>query len=145
MANVHDIAAYILARQGTMSTMKLQKLVYYSQAWHLAWEERLLFPERIEAWVNGPVAPALYDRHKGKFEISSWQGKPAELDPGEAESVDLVLDEYGRRSGQWLAAQTHTEPPWRDARRGLGPQDRSNREITPASMIEYYQSLPWTG
>ncbi len=50
MANVHDVSAYILKHWGPMTAMKLQKLVYYSQAWGLVWDEEPLFPERIEAW-----------------------------------------------------------------------------------------------
>ena len=72
MANVHDVAAYILGRCGPMTAMKLQKLVYYSQAWSLVWDERPLFPESIEAWANGPVVPALYDRHRGAFKLNAW-------------------------------------------------------------------------
>ena len=43
MATVHDVAAFILERLGSMTAMKLQKLCYYSHAWHLVWEERPLF------------------------------------------------------------------------------------------------------
>ena len=59
MSNVHDVAAMILNEQGAMTAMKLQKLVYYCQAWHLVWDEECLFPERIEAWANGPVVRAI--------------------------------------------------------------------------------------
>ena len=55
-----DVAAYILKKCGNMSHMKLQKLMYYAQAWSLVWDEEPLFPERIEAWVNGPVVRPLY-------------------------------------------------------------------------------------
>ena len=44
-----DAAEYILRKQGSMSAMKLQKLLYYAQAWHMVWEDELLFPENIEA------------------------------------------------------------------------------------------------
>lgn len=47
MANVSDVAAYILQKHGRMTTMKLQKLVYYSQAWSLVWDEKPLFQERM--------------------------------------------------------------------------------------------------
>ena len=73
MATVHDVAAAILEREGPMTAMKLQKLVYYCQAWHLVWDEEPLFPERIEAWANGPVVHALYDKHRGSFTVSSWK------------------------------------------------------------------------
>ena len=57
MATAHDVAAYILQKKGEMTAMKLQKLVYYSQAWSVVWDERPLFHEKIEAWANGPVVP----------------------------------------------------------------------------------------
>jgi hypothetical protein len=52
MPSAHDFAAYVLAEQGEMTTWKLQKLVYYSQAWHLVWDGEPLFTERIEAWAG---------------------------------------------------------------------------------------------
>jgi uncharacterized phage-associated protein len=58
MASVHDLAAYIIRTQGSMSPWRLQKLVYYSQAWALVWEDKPLFRARIEAWPSGPVVPA---------------------------------------------------------------------------------------
>lgn len=70
MATVFDTAKYILNKMGKVSTMKLQKLCYYAQAWSIAWTEKPLFDERIEAWVNGPVFPDLFKAHKGKFMIS---------------------------------------------------------------------------
>lgn len=65
MVSAHDVAAYMLRKHGPMSAMKLQKLVYYAQAWSLVWEDRPLFPERIEAWANGPVIPELYQAQTG--------------------------------------------------------------------------------
>lgn len=70
--SAHDVAAYILRKQGPMSVWKLHKLLYYAQAWHLVWEEEPLFREHIEAWANGPVVPALYPLHKGLFTVSAW-------------------------------------------------------------------------
>jgi uncharacterized phage-associated protein len=67
MADVFDVAGYILQQKGQVTTWKLQKLVYYSQAWSLVWDERPLFQERIEAWANGPVCPDLYQVHRGAF------------------------------------------------------------------------------
>ena len=50
MTSIFDVAAYVLDKLGVMTTMKLEKLCYYSQAWSLVWDERRLFPERFEAW-----------------------------------------------------------------------------------------------
>lgn len=141
-SSTHDVAAYILREQGQMSTWKLQKLVYYSQAWSLVWDDAPLFAERIEAWANGPVAPALYQEHRGQFTVGRWpRGKIARLSKTQKETIDAVLRFYGPHTGHWLSELTHMEPPWRNAREGLAPGERGKREITTAAMAEYYSSL----
>lgn len=143
MASVHDVAAYILDQRGSMSTWKLQKLVYYSQAWHLAWEGRALFRERIEAWANGPVAPDLYDKHRGKFEVSSWRrwGNPWSLRARDKQTIDIILSHYGGLSGRQLSHLTHNEAPWLEARGDLDPTARSTAEIPRDSMLAFYEAL----
>lgn len=143
MANAHDVAAYILKHKGPMSAMKLEKLVYYSQAWSLVWDDRPLFDEQIEAWANGPVVPTLYDKHRGQFSVSCWpDGNPDAFDETAAETIDAVLDAYAPHNAQALSDMTHREAPWRDARIGLADNERGEREISQASMMEYYSSLP---
>lgn len=142
MANVHDVAAYVLKKLGTITAMKLQKLIYYSQAWSLVWDEKPLFEQRIEAWANGPVVPALYESHRGEFQLSSLPiGEPENLTSTECETVDKVLEFYGKESSQWLSDLTHKEDPWLKAREKLAPGERGDKEITLDSMGEYYGSL----
>ena len=142
ISTVHDVAAYILKQQGRMSAMKLQKLVYYSQAWSLVWDDRPMFRERIEAWASGPVAPDLYEIHRGRFDITTWpKGNPDALDATAKETVDIVLKHYGSHNAQWLSDLTHREDPWKNARRGLSAGDRGNKEITKETLMEYYSSL----
>ena len=145
MANVDDVAAAILARcRNSLDTFKLQKLTYYCQAWHLVYEDRPLFDAKIEAWANGPVVPKLYRQHRRQYRVTSWPtGDPGRLDPDEQSTVDMVVDFYGHMSGAELAALTHRENPWREARQeaGLIPGARGNVEITKAAMLEYYSSL----
>lgn len=140
--SVHDVAAYILERSGEMTAMKLQKLVYYTQAWSLVWDERPLFAERIEAWANGPVVRELYEKHRGLFQVASWpHGDPNALSTQERATIDAVLDYYAPHPSQALSDLTHREQPWREARRGLSPGQRGHQEITLASMAEYYGGL----
>ncbi len=142
MASADDVVKYVLDFSGDMSAMKLQKLVYYSQAWHLVWEECPLFQERIEAWANGPVAPALYVRHRGQFMVKAWPtGDAALLTDEERSSIDAVLGSYGEKSGYWLSELTHMEDPWVNAREGLAPGERGETIITEAAMAEYYGGL----
>ena len=143
MATAHDVAAYILRQQGAMSAMKLQKIVYYAQAWHLVWDEEKLFSDPIEAWANGPVVYALFDRPRGRFEVSPpWSaGNPENLTQDERETIDAVLFSYGSLSGRQLSHLTHNEAPWREAREGLGPTDRSRRPISLDKMHQFYSAL----
>ena len=140
---VFDVAAYILEKMGTMTTMKLQKLVYYSQAWSLVWDEKQLFEEDIEAWANGPVIRDLFDYHRGMYEISTMPiGNPRLLNQMQRETVDAVLEYYGDRSAQWLIELTHMENPWVQARKGLVGLERGNRIISLDTIADYYSSLP---
>lgn len=144
MANVFDVAAYILKKTGPITTMKLEKLCYYSQAWSLVWDEAPLFPERFEAWANGPVCPDLYGRHKGMFRIDGDDlkcGDPDRLTDSERETVDAVLDFYGGLGAYQLSEMTHHEDPWRNARGSLAPGEPGRTEIPIAAMAEYYGSL----
>lgn len=142
MSDVHDVAAYILAKRGSMSAMKLQKLVYYSQAWHLVWADRGLFTEHIEAWANGPVVYELFAGHRGQFSVDSWpDGNAAALSPDERESIDAVLAVYGDLDARKLSHLTHSEDPWRLARGGLPATARSNAEITPQALADYYTAV----
>ena len=137
-----DVAAYVLRRLGPMSAMKLQKLVYYSQAWSLVWDEEPLFSEPVEAWANGPVVRRLFNHHRGHFRVDRLPaGNPRSLDDRERETVDAVLDFYGKMSAQELIDLSHSEKPWRDAREGLALTERGNRKISQEAMAEYYSSL----
>ena len=143
MANVFDVAQYILKQRGPMSAMKLQKLVYYSQAWSLVWDETPLFSEKIEAWANGPVVRELFDTHKGQFLVASVdRGNPNNLKDNEKETIDSVVNFYGDKSAQWLSDLTHMETPWNEARKGLADGVNCENEITLAMMHEYYSSIP---
>mgnify|MGYP002627313640 CR=1 FL=1 len=144
MATVFDVAKYILEKQGSMSTWKLQKLCYYSQAWSLAWTGNPLFNEEFQAWRNGPVCPELFHVHKGMFlvdaDLLSFANSRA-LSADEKETVDIVLSNYGDKEPYVLRAMTHAEKPWKDMRVGLGDFDSCDKVITKTSMGEYYGSL----
>lgn len=142
MANVLDVATYILELRGEMTTWKLQKLVYYVQAWSLVWDDDAIFEEEITAWANGPVVRELYDAHKGQFKVGNIPGgDPRNISANQKDSVGRVLDFYGPKSAQWLSDLTHMEDPWRRARVGLSDGERGNKIIPKQHLAEYYGSL----
>ena len=144
MVSVFDVAKYILQKKGKMSTWKLQKLCYYSQAWHMAWTEQRLIEERFEAWANGPVCPELFRVHRGKFMITAQElprGSADKINQDEIESIDIVLNSYGDREPYDLRELTHSGAPWKNARAGILEGAPSQNEITVDSMAAYYGSL----
>lgn len=143
MTTVFDVANYIIAKRGAMSAMKLQKLVYYAQAWTLTWTEQELFPEEIEAWANGPVVRELYLAHRGEYRITTEfsAGNKAAVTDEQAKIIDKVLSFYGDKDPQWLSDLTHMEAPWKNARVGIPDGTRSEAKISKESLLEYYSSL----
>lgn len=143
MATVFDVADYILRRVGEpITAMKLQKLVYYSQAWSVVWDEAPLFDDPIEAWANGPVVRSLFNAHTGEFMVGKEpNGDGRNLADYQRETVDAVLDAYGHKTAPWLSDLTHREEPWREARAGLPDGERGNVEITLGAMADYYGNL----
>ena len=142
MASVHDVAAYIVGKQGSLAPMKFQKLVYYCQAWNLAWRGEPLFPDRIEAWANGPVVRELYRHHRLQPAVYAWpQGDPERLHDADRAVIDSVLDYYGDKTAFWLSELSHREDPWLQARAGVPENARSEREITQHAMKTYYGAL----
>lgn len=143
-ASVFDVAKYIAEKTGELSAMKLQKLAYYSQAWHLVWEEEPLFPQDFQAWANGPVVPELYARHRGMLKVDVGLFHEANTDALDAtakENIDKVLSFYGTKSAFELSHMTHQEKPWLDARGETPVGEYSCVVITQAAMAEYYSSL----
>lgn len=139
MPTVHDVAAYILQKQGPLTAMKLQKLCFFSQAFSLAFLDDPLFPEEIEAWVNGPIVRALWNRHAGAHNIKQWKGDPTALPEDKRSLVDTVLYFYGNLPAQELSRLTHEGRPWLDARNGIGPKEPSQQVISHDAMKMFYR------
>ena len=140
MANVFDVAEYILSQTKDLTAMKLQKLVYYSQAWNLVWEDAPLFNEKIEAWEKGPVCPDLYKWHAGEFLVSSNENLKRlcahTLSQNDKENIDRVINAYKKYTAYELSYFTHQELPWR-----VAFAKGQNTAISLADMHEYYASL----
>lgn len=120
MASVQDVAKYFLSLADEeagdlISNLKLQKLAYYAQGFHLALYGRPLFEEEIRAWTHGPVIPDLYHeyKHHGAGAIPMPVGFDVNtLDAEQRELLDEVYDVYGQYSAWKLRNMTHEEAPW---------------------------------
>lgn len=146
MPNIFNTARYILSKLGRMSTWKLQKLCFYSQAWSLAWVNKSLFDEDFQAWSNGPVCPELYKVHRGKFMVTlddipeNLEEQPG-LTEAQMEVIDRALELYGDWEPYELREQTHEEDPWILARGDTKNGYPSSAIISKDSMGEYYGIL----
>ena len=141
------VAKHILARMEERSqpvnNLKLQKLLYYTQAWYLGFYGVPLFHERIQAWAKGPVVPVVFQRYKhyGYMNIRNSPTDAIEpLPPEVSEHLNDVLDAYAHYSGSDLSTMTHVEDPWTEARKGLEDAAASNRVISNDTMKRYYSN-----
>ena len=148
MVHLLDLAEYILTRLGPMAASRLQKLLYYCQAWSLVWRGVPLFADKIEAWGNGPIIPALYQLYKGHLKVYAnffYEKEPTklplEIDGESKELIETVLEFYGAKDSHWLEQLVHMEEPWRTVRPKPHQHGQKMQEITPASLSAYYCSL----
>lgn len=149
MHTASEIAKWIIASTDhesgdTISPLKLQKLLYYCQAWTLALLDRELFPEDFKAWAHGPVVPAVYHEYKQY----RWEAIPREagagapkLDPETEDILGQVMEIYGQLGAKRLEYLTHHEKPWLEARRGCAPEEESSVPISKKTMKRYYRKL----
>ena len=124
---VLDIANKLLAYAASspegelMSNMKLQKMLYYQQGFHLAYFDEPLFDEEIEAWMYGPVVPCVYDAFHGYGRRGiEPTGKGVEMEGEEKALFDEVCRVYGAYSAIGLMNMTHSEKPWKSTPTGTG-------------------------
>lgn len=140
MANVEDVANYIIARVDDVDNLKLQKLLYYCQAVNLVVSGKPLFEDKIEAWLYGPVVPVVYRKYRRNGELpipkpKDWQLLNSSLTSEEIEAIDMALRFYGSFTGPELIDRTHCEKPWIDAYR-----QGANTEISHASIKNYFSA-----
>lgn len=150
MANALAIARYLLhlAARGEepelLTQMHVHKLLYYAQGWHLASYGKLLYAERLEAWQHGPVVADVYPTFK-RYTDGPIPGSEAndgsQLTPIERCLLDAVWREYGQFTAWKLREMTHSEPPWKQARRGIPDDQPSKQPITVDSMRSYFGTL----
>lgn len=166
MRDIKDVARYLglslLSKGLSVSPLKLQKMLYYTQSWYMVFfgRENTLFEDNPQAWVNGPVYPVIYYEYKDKVEDmcahlhakefgckddalakeAKQLAQRMNLSEDEIQCIDSVVMLYGSKSQNQLIFLTHAESPWADQRKGLSPFDYSQREISLDAMYNYYKS-----
>jgi uncharacterized phage-associated protein len=121
------------------SNKKMQKLLYYTQAWSLALRGKKIFDDDIEAWLHGPVVRQVYDKYKeyGFDPIPSESVKYDEscFTDEDLRFTDSVLEVYCKYDADYLEYRTHVESPWQEGRRN------KDKIIALDSMKSYYKEV----
>ena len=148
------VLAYSFKNEIVINPLKLQKILYYLQAWHLVFfDNNPLFNEVPEAWVNGPVYRKVFNRFKNfqiynpltlketydvdkTFEESKLK---LDLDSEQWDFLNAILRHYGLMPHEKLVYLTHSENPWNEARGDLSAFDYSDNKISYESMYQYYK------
>lgn len=126
------------------SRLKILKLLYYIQGYHLAMFNAPIFNEKIEAWLHGPVVPEVYqwakqcgdDKAMQEQALSEDEINKLELHPQQDRLINEVLDVYNKYSAYGLRDKTHTEMPWLSVY-----EKNKNNEITQKSLQDFFTPL----
>ena len=143
------LADYILKHYGPMSHLKLQKLLFYCDAYHLAYFDQEIITDKFEAWVHGPVSRNVYNGLKDKsilysdLSFSDNGTNPDDeikkLTTDQQTMLKDVLDVLSTWSGPQLEAATHHESPWIEAREGFAEGSRCTVHISKKTTLEFYK------
>ena len=149
---IDDVCDFIISEVtegGTpLNLLKLQKLIYYCDAWYLAFDKGPLFEEKFQAWVHGPVSRRVYDRFVETKDLYSPVTisdlrpgfNPNSLTPAIRGHIKSVLEVYNKFTGSQLEEMTHREDPWIITRKGLAPAERCEKEIDKTLIKTFYAS-----
>lgn len=126
MLSANTIAEYFLSLSNPdigdiISNLKLQKLLYYAQGFHLALYGDPIFKENILAWEYGPVVKEVYDEYKkygGAFIPPPEDFNNKDFTDKQQELLGEIYEVYGQFSAWKLMEMTHSESPWQDTPQG---------------------------
>lgn len=150
MNTIHDIADYIISRvksedkNASLINLKLQKLLYYVQAWSYGIYNKPMFTGDFEAWIHGPVNRSIYDRFNAKkylyseINLDDRLNTNVTLSSEDAEFVNFILENYLKYSGAELERLSHSELPWTKTRGDLGENERCDKVISAELMKDFY-------
>lgn len=142
----NKLANYLLRscsdRGELLTPLKLQKLMFYADAWHMVIFDTELTSEKFQAWVHGPVALTQYHRFK------EYKWKPISEDvqipryPEETINfLEEIVDIFGSEPAVALEMMTHQELPWIEARKGLADDEPCSNYISKDTTKKFYGEI----
>ena len=122
MLSAKDVARFFRKKgsdeDDDITNLKLQKLLYYAQGFHLALFGKPLFEEDIKAWTHGPVVPEVYHKYKkyGKnpLPVEGVDDVMKNLTDDQIDFLYEIWSVFGQYSPWKLRDMTHQEKPWMD-------------------------------
>jgi len=145
LSKIESAVKYLLMQTSEITPLALQKLLYFAQGFQKAFTDTYLFEEDCEAWVHGPVFRDVYEKYKSygfsPIEEKEIRYENIQLTEDEKELLDHVVSCFGCYSGKVLEHMTHSEEPWRLARRGLNDLENSDRIIEKEEIASYFISV----
>lgn len=154
------MAKYVIAKSDNVGDLitnkKLQKVLYYIKAWGLVYFTDGIIEDQFEAWIHGPVCPAVYAEYKSfgyspiRIEYNGLSSSQylkdfskkffdGERGMKKREMVDTVFAEYATHSSFELELLSHTEAPWIEARGELSPIETGHEVIKESIMEQFYR------
>lgn len=132
MDKIIDVAAYVVERYKDMSgcpidKMKLQKLLYFTQRESYAITGQPAFEGTFEGWKYGPVCRDVYASFCDGEIVVDTQPISDEVQY----IVNNVIASYGSYEPWKLSQMSHKESSWRNARRGLRPDQNGHVVMLP--------------
>jgi uncharacterized phage-associated protein len=144
-----DISSFFIKKG--VSPLKLQKLLYYSQLWFFVKNDKMLFNDRIQAWIYGPVVYDVWANFKFMKRssiIPISRANNLNLDDLTLNHLIDVWKSYGHLSGSDLVDLTHNDLPWKNSRKGLlsiQPGDKDviiNQNTTIDFTLDSHNRIP---
>jgi uncharacterized phage-associated protein len=152
MTTAFEAAKYLIqlasADAEPMTHMRVQKLLYYAQGWHMGLFGKPLFGEPLQAWKNGPVVPAVYEAIRPVVDetparpLMPSDFSPPALNGRDKVFIETVWKKYAGLSAAGLKELSHAEPPWVEARGSTEDGGHCETEITTESLRRYFGSQP---
>ena len=122
-------------REG-ITNLKLQKVLYFAQAYYLAKLGKPLFAEKLEAWDYGPVVPEVYRKFKhNKSKPIIIEEDKSTLAEEDKEALKKVWDTFGGYSASRLVDIVHAHTPWKEANAS------ADKVISNKAIKDYYTPL----
>lgn len=116
-----NIANYVVyysnKNRYSISNLRLQKLLYFIQAYYLYSFGKACFKDEIEAWAFGPVVPNVYHKYKkygaGSIPYSFDNVKEiSNINNADKEVINMVVTKLSRYGVYDLVQTTHQQGPW---------------------------------